>query len=389
MNELNHLSVYRLLLMAVLMCAASHMSTRAAPPRDPAWTYSRILRGDVDLAAKAQRLTRQGKYGAAAKVFEKMYSRATSTESRAYALTQQAECLFQAGKYYDAFTAYERLGENFPQQVDYQLINTRLRHMAEAYVAGSVSFLGGPNLEQAREIYKLILVFSPAGKQAPADTMRLAELQAKSKRREKALVTYQEVVRKFPESEQAPYARLALAELYIRKAQETRNRWEPARRARQIVAYYLDHYPEHPGRQRGRAIAQAADEEVADDLLYLGRFYCRPAHYRPDVARRNLSDLIREYGDTNAASEARALLAQIEGGPAPSDEAAAPVKPPTVEMTPEELLKARRRLPEPAEAKKSAAEQTQESDAPRFIEESRRVKKWLLPIPDLGIGSGA
>lgn len=391
MKELNYLSVYHLLLVAVLIVgAASRMTSVAAPPRDPAWTYSRILRGDVDLPAEAQRLTKQGKYGAAAKVFAKMQRRATNTESRVYALTQRANCLFEAGKYYDAFTAYEQLGENFPQQADYQMINNRLRHIAEAYVAGNVSFLGGPNLEQAREIYKVILVFSPAGKQAAADTMRLAELQDKSKLRDKALVTYQEVLRKFPETEQAPYARLAVAELYISKAQETRNRWEPARRARQIIAYYLDQYPEHPGRQRGLAIARAADEEVADDLLYLGRFYCRPAHYRPDVARRYLSDLIREYSDTNAAAEARTLLAQIEGDPgAAGDEAAAPVTPPSEEMTPNELLKTRRRLPEPAEAAENAAEQKQEPDASRLIEESRRVKKWLLPIPDLGIDSGA
>ena len=366
--------------------SASAQETNAAPA-DPGWERNRLLRPDVDLAAKAARLERADDFGAAAKVYREMVAAASTENAKVFALQRQAECLYQAGKLEPAYSAYRKLGEGYPRAVDYSYINQRLRQIAEAYASGTGRFLGAVDLETAREIYKLVLTFAPAGPQAPADTMRLAELQTTDDLTAKARLTYREVLQKFPQSDEAPYARLALAELYLRRAHETQERWEPARQARQAVDIFTQRHSEHPALPRAKALGQAADEELAQHLLYLGQFYYRPAHYRPQVTRRYLSDLIREYGHTTAAAEARMLLAQLEGRDVEIVDGA---QPPEEALTPEQLLSQRRRLPPPPELQSIPPKDdggVTLPAGPLLIEESERVKKWLRPIPDLGIGA--
>ncbi|MFO7821904.1 MAG: outer membrane protein assembly factor BamD [Lentisphaeria bacterium] len=371
----------------ILICASySAAQVRAGHdfPEDPSWVRDRFLGKNVNLAERARHLETEENYADAAKVYKKMQRYASTKSNRTFALYRRAECLFLADKYNQALKAFLELGDNYPRAAEYPRINQRLRSIAAAYASGEASFLGGKDIEQARDIYQRILTFAPAGKNAPEDTMRLAEFQQLDNQPGKAVVTYREVTRKFPRSKQAPYARLALAGIYLNKAKETNDQWEPAMQARRMAARYLDLYSEHQARDKGEAIVRAANEELARDLLYLGHFYLRPAHYRPDVARRYLSDLLREYDQTSAAREARVLMAQIEGEPVPS---VGPEETGTMaekELTPEELLQKRRRLP-PLPDEDETSEPAEKPVAPLPIEDSERVKKWLRPIPDLGI----
>jgi len=364
------------LLSLVLLGSASAQGA-AAGSKDAAKKAS--------LLRKAQSLESRGKWRAAAKRYRKAEKYAAEDRERADFVFRRGECFFRAEQPYPAYEAYKQALASYPMFVPFEQVIDRLRGLAEQFAEGRGAPLGLSNRGIAIEVYELILKKAPAGKKAPADALRLGQLQAETKQSELAVLTYRDLIKRHPLSEQAATARVEIAELLLELSQEGDGDGRLVRQARRELETVLAKAPKDERREEAEALLSKADERQADALCGLGEFYLRDSHQRLSAARRYLHDVVREYPSTKSATMAKALLQQVailqEAEPAKPAPAATPapvpepspgvappkpaektvVRPPAKEMTPDKL---RKRSPDkPLRAQEGAG-------------------KWLLPLED-------
>ena len=144
---------------------------------EPGWIRKQLLLPDLDLTPVAEDFERSGQYRDAAEVYGKMAELAEKEANRAYAKLRQADSLFAAGEYRQAYEAYEVVRTSYRDQVSYEHLTGMLRKLAETYASGTVGWLGGNDYQAARGIYSAVLEMAPTGPLAAADTVRLAQLQ--------------------------------------------------------------------------------------------------------------------------------------------------------------------------------------------------------------------
>ncbi len=302
---------------------------------------------------------------------------AQDAATEASLLRRQADRQLAAGKYRRAKKSYERLLRQYAAQIELEAVLARVRAVAEAFASGEASFLGSDERDEAIALYELILERAPSGARAPDDMLRLAELQVGIEDFDAALRTYRELERRFPDSEAGQAARLARARVLLQKAEYRVLDQALAQAAQRDARRFRERYPQALGAGEALRIQRQAEERLAEYLLYLAEFYTRPAHYRPEAARRYLQRLLDLYADTAVAGEARMMLARLRGLGA--DEAA-----PGMDLADiKRALAEARELPEPPAVE--PPEPPPYIQGPTLIQERERVTKWLLPITDLGL----
>lgn len=391
-----------LLLLAALLFSISGLTASAGDgdngntgfPSDPGWIKDRFIRSDIDLGEKVQGLLEKGKYGKAAKVFQEMAERAEKTEAAKFSQEEAAKCFLKDKNFNAAFAAYRKLARQFPLLVSYEKINMQLRRIAAAFASGKASRLGFANYDKACEVYQTILKLTPYSEEAAADMIYLGSLQEADKRYQDAVSTYRKLMRRFPETPQRATAQLRLARLLLERAERVENIQPLAREARELCRDFLDRWDEHEGRGKAEELLARADEILAGRLLDLARFYTGPVHSRPEAARKYLETLLEKYNKTQAADDARRLMAQLDNEPV-DGEGSGKEGSRAGESVPEMIAKYRR-LPRVSEGEHdssdsgdanggdSKADAAEEENEDRGDEKpSGQEDKWLRSLDDL------
>jgi len=362
------------LLLAGAVSAASAQTVGSRPERR--WRERRVVLADLDLTELAEDLEERGHYLAAADIYHSMLQLLEKESDLVFARLREADCLLAGGKGDRAREGYEQTVTMYPAYIPYEHVSEQLARVAEHQATRGRGWLwfGGPNRGAARDTYDYILQIAPSGPRAPAYLMRLGELQEADRLFDSAIATYRAVSRQFPRSDEGRAARLALAGALMRKDEYSRGDRTLVLQAKREAARFLKDYPDAPARERALELTRTADSRLAAQLLYLGEFYSRKAHARPEAARRYLQQALK-HGETNTAPQARALIAALEGVETP------PPPPPSPEN-----IQASRELPAPPAAELDTADEPRKvHTGTRLIEDAERVKKWLLPVDDLGL----
>ena len=220
---------------------------------------------------------------------------------------QAAQMLLKAKRTSRASKAYTRLLEKYLFYVPTNDVCAQLRLLAQYFRTGTGTFLGLTDLTAAIKVYQLILRCQPSIEQSLDDRLMLARLQIDSHEDQAAVITYQETVKLAPNS---PDVRFGLAMLLQRLAREGDGDGQRTRAAMREARVFLQLAPpSDPRRPQAEAILVAGREAEAERLIERAEFYLIRYHYRPEVSRRYLHDILREYADTKAAEKARHLLA--------------------------------------------------------------------------------
>ena len=363
---------------AVLFAAGWCLATEVVVPTpDPGWTRKQLVLPDLDLTPVAEAFEKSGEFVDAAEVYGTMARLASKDANRGYAKLRQADCLFAAGKYRKAHEAYDEVRKSYVTYVPFEHLTGMLRKLAEAYASGQAVRFGGHDYETARAIYGTILEISPTGPEAPADTIRLAQLQRSDDLYDLAITTLEDVHRRFPNCPEEAEARVELTRTWLEKARASRGDVKVAKQAQLEAKRFLEQYPQHPLATQAEGLRKQADEAMVQYYLYLGEFYLRGAHYRPEASRRYLNAVVANASGTRSGARAQVLLARLPPGKG------TPAVPPT------DLIREERTVPPPPAVPGGVAATTGAPPAAarpaarQLIEEQERVKKWLLPITDL------
>jgi len=318
----------------------------------------------------------------AARRYNRLAAAALAPDLRAEYATESADCLFLAGKLYQAYSGYKDVITDLTLHAAYEHVLERLRTLAERFNRGEGTFMGIRNRALAIEIYDLIMKKAPAGQRAPADAYRLAQIQMDAGLQEDAILTYRDLVKRFPTAPEAADGRLELGRVLLELAQRGDGDGSLIRQARRELEAFLAEFPDHPRRAEAELLHSLVLERQAQALLDLGEFYLSPAHRRVPAARRYLHDAARAYADTHAAVIAKLILAQVDALPAEvAPTTAAPQTAPVPGAEPGGVL-----VP--------AAEMTPDkvrasgSERQRPVGALDDVQKWLLPLDDFGTDTG-
>ncbi len=164
----------------------------------------------IESLVEAKALSDQGKHLEALKLFDEIGEQATRADLRALALYHKARSYFALQKPEEAYGAYEEMVARFPKQ--------DITHWA--YRSLGAKYWREKELERALAVYEQEKV-SGNGHAARA-SYNIARVSASLQRTERAMKECQNILTKFPGSQEAFWAVNLLAELYIKDGDDAK-----------------------------------------------------------------------------------------------------------------------------------------------------------------------
>ncbi len=257
------------------------------------------------LQAQAEEKEAKGNHASAAKLYHKVGKRQKEHRLKAQAFLKEADCLFEAGKTFAATKAYKELMKEYALYVPFERVVGNMRKLAEDFVDGKGTLFGVRDKSEAIDTYFFILTEAPSIAVSLSDRLRLAELLVKEKRREEAVVVYQEILKLDPMLDDV---RLEMALVLLDLCKNGDGDGSIRRAATRHAKIILEHNPEYKRREELELILAETIEEEAGRLLELGRFYLRPVHLNPAASKKYLLEAVQKFPGTKAAWEAKNML---------------------------------------------------------------------------------
>jgi len=257
------------------------------------------------LLAKAEEKESKGSHAAAAKLYHKVGKRQKEHRLKAEAYLKEADCLFEAHKTFLATKAYKDLMKEFALYVPFERVVGNLRKLAEDFVDGNGTLFGVRDRSEAISTYFFILTEAPSITVSLDDRLRLAELLKKERRREEAVMVYQEILKLDPMLDDV---RLEMALVLLDLCKNGDGDGSIRRAATRHAKIILEHNPDYKRKEELEFILTDALEAEAERMLELGRFYLRPVHMNPAASKKYLLELVQKFPGTKAAWEAKNLL---------------------------------------------------------------------------------
>lgn len=245
-------------------------------------------------------------YAKAAKCYGKIEKIQENDADKAQYLYLAAQNYLRGKKNYSAKKCYVRLLENYIYHIPLENVLEQLRELADAYERGEGTTFGLKDPDAAIEIYKFIIRHEEAIQQSLDDRLTLAAKLEKARKPEEAVNTYQEIIKQLPND---PDTRYRLARLLDNMASEGDSDGVRSRAATREAKKFLSIASANdPRRDEAERIIKVSREREGERLLERATFYLVKYHRKPDVARRYLMDIRRDYSDTPAGERAEQLL---------------------------------------------------------------------------------
>ena len=247
---------------------------------------------EQELVLQAQEYADAKKYVRAAEQYRRAAELASSSEKRASYLVREAENLLLGKKSHRAKQVYFDLVNNYRFFIPLHTVLEQMRELADYFEHGIGTLLRFDDPGVAIEIYREIVKCQPGGEQSLNDRLVLGRKLEADGQREEAVKVYQETVKLLPRN---PDVRLALAQCLSKLATKSDGDGELSRAAIREAQSFLEFaLPDDPRRELATEIMTQAKNDEAKRMLSRAEFYLVKYHYRPDVARRYLLDVIRE-----------------------------------------------------------------------------------------------
>ncbi len=308
-----------------------------------------------------------GDYRTAASLFGEAEIEADSPVVKANSLRAQIASYQMCEMPYSEFERIERLLNDFPEFADFGTLIRREFELGDAYYVGRrepafwalrwIPWLVGA--DKSIEIYNKALKRAPFAVEAPGARLRLAYLYGRDGKFKESNEELRIIIRDFPASPECKYAYLALGSGLFELAKRGDGDARYNREAGDVFREFLKRYPDAPETEWVRMhLAQLRDIQ-AQRLYDIASFYEHSG--RKQVSQRYLAQVLKEYPDTEAASESEVRLVELDKSFVPDD----------FRPEPEARIPAYQAYPLPSEAEKL------------LILPEAGNRKFLLPVYEI------
>lgn len=254
---------------------------------------------------EAEEFIAEKEYAKAAKIYRKAEKIQETDAEKAHFLYLAAQNFLLGKKDHSARDCYFKLLDNYIYCIPLENVLEQLRELADAYERGDGTIFGLKDPDAAIEIYKVIIKHEEAIQQSLDDRLTLAAKLEKNHKPEEAVNAYQEIIKLLPNN---PDTRYGLAKLLDKMAAGGDSDGVRSRAAIREAKRFISLAAADPRRSDAERIIQVSREREGDRLLERAEFYLVKYHRKPDVARRYLLDIRREFSDTPAGERAEQIL---------------------------------------------------------------------------------
>jgi outer membrane protein assembly factor BamD len=181
--------------------------------------------------------------------------------------------------------------------------NTRVLLGEEEYLLRLNQLYEKKDFSDFQEEARYFLSDFPGSRKGPWIQYLIGEAYAKKKQYEEAIVAYQRVIDKYPESEYLDDAFFKIGEAYYKQKRKPQRDQEPTQRA----IYYFQKVTEMDSPYQETARERIADcrNTLAMKEYYIARFYFKREEYKISLAV--IENALKEYGDITGGNWLRYL----------------------------------------------------------------------------------
>ncbi|MEG0427469.1 MAG: tetratricopeptide repeat protein [Akkermansia sp.] len=301
----------------IIMCVMGSMilsqCSSDAPPK--AGTVRLVDPKARGLMAKAQEKEKAGKIGKAIKRYETLVEECPLSLEAPQAQFRIAELHEQLQSPLDAFDAYQKFIERYPNSSRYKQALLKQKDIAYGAATGKLTnkvlWMFEVRMDSSNVIKWLNSVCdnAPFAPSAPESLSILGKYLIERDRVDEAITCYQKLVDNYPTSAFAPLAQLEIADLYRNEQTGGSRNHANIMRAQEAYEDYLQRYTQHSG-QAKKGLSDVR-RLIIQQKLETGEYYLNRMKDR-DAAIFSFEEVIH-HAETNpeAATKARAYLKQM------------------------------------------------------------------------------
>ena len=192
----------------------------------------------------------------------------------------------------------------------------------EEILAKGDALVADKDREEARRYYSFLADSFPNDPVGRRAALKIADSYFEAKDVEsltEAQLRYKDFSNRFPNDPQRAYALLQLAKTYSKQRKGPLRDLTPAREATATLRQLVELFPDSEYIAEARELLASCQEDLANHELEVARYYITSKGWQGAYLR--LTYLIATYPDSEAAKEARALLAKAEAVIGPLDQA--------------------------------------------------------------------
>ena len=244
-----------------------------------------------ELYESARALADGGRYGKAARLYDRFAESSPGSPLAPEAKFRQAECLELMKDGYMAFKVYQELLEQYPTFPNTAEVLHRQLGIGIALMERKG--LIGRNLSRARDVFRKVVHNAPFGESAPRAQFNLAMTFEMRKEYSEAVMEFGKVISNYPGSDVVDDADYHIALCHYRKARMAPHDQSVAAVALSALTGFLKRYPADPK----AADAQVKKEEIAGrkakSLFEIAEYYEKTGS--PKSAIYYYQEIIDEY----------------------------------------------------------------------------------------------
>ena len=258
---------------------------------------------------------------AAAKIFEEAHIQADDPVLKANALMNTARCYRKAKLYGKEFDVLQALIKVHVSRINFTAVVQRQYEIANLFFKGHrdyfVSWL--PFIkkdDRTTELFETVLENAPCAEPAAEIRLGLGRLYVNSQQPTKAAETFRKVLQLHPDTAEAKYAALELANLFVQLSENGDGDGKFAKDALVTLESFLKKYPDDTEAEWIRNAIEKVHSHIAKRYCKLGDFYRRSG--KNDTAQRYYALVISDYPNTAEAKKAEVQLSKLDKNYIPS-----------------------------------------------------------------------
>lgn len=258
---------------------------------------------------------KQHKYLAAAGAFEEAQVQADDPVLKANALMNIARCYRKAKLYGKEFDALQALIKAHISRINYTAVVQRQYEIANLYFKGHRDYFLSwlPFIkrdDRTTELFEKVLENAPCAEPAPEIRLGLGRRYLEDQKPIPAAETFRKVLQLHPDTKEAKYAALELANLFVQMAENGDGDGKYAKEALESLESFTKKYPDDPENAWIRDSIKKVHSYIAKRYCNLGNFYQKSG--KKETAEKYYALVLSDYPDTPEAEDAEKKLAKLD-----------------------------------------------------------------------------
>ena len=286
------------------------------------WEWASKILGSSSSAADtadkqlllAESFEKKGDWKSAQETYKRIAKKFPFAEQTATARFRLARALEQRGKYDEAFDAYDAYLSKHPDGRDFDNAMESMFGIAKRFMNGERRRLWGiktfASNQRAEEMFNTILKRAPYSKSAGQVLFFRGMMMERQGKDAEALVTYQQIIERFPSDPVADEAQYQMGFVRMRSVRSGSNDKTDRVRAQEAFEDFVSRAPTSEKQLQARENLRTLSQKDLQDLLDIAKFYDKTKKVKSAVLYYR--DVIREAEGSAQANFAKKRLEELK-----------------------------------------------------------------------------